>query len=120
VVSHSLSSALKSGLLIRYSVSEQVAGRFEVLLASSVAHKIGLKGAPAGGLAKGTPPQMVIARAILVTTKGGRSTYKITFSKPTAARLRKLRKVSLMIRLVIHNAASPAATTVLNTVTLSR
>jgi hypothetical protein len=120
VASHSLSSVLKSGLVIRYSVSEQVAGRFEVLLASSIAHKLGLKGAPAGGLAKGTPPQTVIAKAILVTTKGGRNTYKIKFSKTTAAHLRKLHKVTLMIRMVVHNAASPAVTTVLNTVNLSR
>lgn len=120
VASHSLSSVLKSGLVIRYSVSEQVAGRFEVLLASSVARKLGLKGAFARGLAKGTPAQTVIAKAILVTTKGGRSTYKIKFGNATAARLRRLRKVSLMIRMVVHNATSPAATTVLNTVNLSR
>ena len=81
---------------------------------------IGLKGASAAGLAKGTPAQTIIAKAILVTTKGGGSTYRIKFSKPTAARLRKLRKVSLMIRMVVHNAASPAVTTVLDTVNLSR
>jgi hypothetical protein len=120
VISHSLSSVLKSGLVIRYSVSEQVAGRFEVLLASSIAHKLGLKGASAAGLAKGTPAQTIIAKAILVTTKGGGSTYRIKFSKPTAARLRKLRKVSLMIRMVVHNAASPVVTTVLDTVNLAR
>jgi hypothetical protein len=120
VVAHSLSSVLKSGLVIRYSVSEQVAGRFEVLLASSIARKIGLKGALASGLAKGTPPQTIIAKAILVTTKGGHNTYKIKFSPATAARLRKLRKVPLMIRMIVHNAASPAVTTVLNTVNLSR
>ncbi|MEA2226071.1 MAG: hypothetical protein QOE67_1353 [Solirubrobacteraceae bacterium] len=120
VVSHSLSSVLKGGLVIRYSVSEQVAGRFEVLLASSIAHKIGLNGAQASGLAKGTPAQTIIAKAILVTTKGGHSTYKIKLSKNAATRLRKLHKVSLMVRMVVHNAASPAATTVLNAVNLSR
>jgi hypothetical protein len=118
VSSRSLSSALKEGIVVRYSVSEQVAGRFEVLLASSLARRIGLRGATATGLAKGTPSQTVIAKAILVTTKGGRSTYKIKFSKATAAKLRKLRKVTLMIRLVVHNAKSPTATTVLNTVNL--
>ena len=120
VVSHSLSSALKKGLAIRYSVSEQATGRFEVLLASSVAHKLGLKGPSATGLATGTPAQTIIAKAILVTTKGGGSTYKIKFSRTTADRLRKLSKVSLMIRLVVHNASSPTVTTVLNTATLSR
>ena len=119
VSSQSLSSALKGGLVIRYSVSEQVAGRFEVLLAKSVAQKIGLRGPAAAGLAKGTPAQIVIAKAILVTTKGGHSSYKIKFSKATAAKLRKLRKVSLMIRMLVHNAASPTTTTVLSTVNLA-
>ena len=118
VASHSLSTVLQKGLVIRYSVNEQVAGRFEVLLASSTARKLGLHGARATGLASGTPAQTVIAKAILVTAKGGRGTYKILFSKTTASRLRKLHKVTLMIRMVVHNAASPAATTVLSTANL--
>jgi PKD domain len=120
VAPQSLASALRSGIVVRYSVSEQVAGRFEVLLASSIAKKLGIHGTTASGLAKGTPAQTVIAKAILVTTKGGHSTYKIKFSKATAARLRKVGKVSLMIRLVVHNAKSPTTTTVLNTVKLGR
>jgi hypothetical protein len=120
VAPQSLASALRSGIVVRYSVSEQVAGRFEVLLASSLAKKLGIHGSPASGLAKGTPAQTVIAKAILVTTKGGHSTYKIKFSKATAAHLRKVGKVTLMIRLVVHNAKSPTTTTVLNTVKLSR
>lgn len=119
VSSHSLASALRNGLVVRYSVSSQVAGRFEVLLASSVAKKIGLKGPAATGLAKGTPAQIVIAKAILVTTKGGHSSYKIKFSKATAAKLRKLHKVSLMVRMVVHNPSSPVPTTVLSTVNLA-
>jgi hypothetical protein len=118
VVSTRLSSVLRGGLVVRYSVSQQVAGRFEVLLASSIARRIHLHGPSATGLAKGTPPQTVIAKAILVTRKGGRGTYKILFSKTTASRLRKLRKVTLMIRMIVHNATSPVATTVLNTVNL--
>jgi hypothetical protein len=116
----SLASALRSGLVVHYSVSSQVAGRFEVLLASSIAKKIGLKGPAAKGLAKGTPAQVVIAKAILVTTKGGHSSYRIKFSKATAAHLHKLRNVSLMIRMIVHNAGSPVATTVLSTVNLGR
>jgi hypothetical protein len=118
IASRSLASTLREGLVVRYSVSEQVAGRFEVLLASSTARRAGLRGATATGLAKGTPAQTIIAKAILVTTKGGHSTYKIKFTKATAAKLRKLRKVTLMIRLVVHNASSPTATTVLDTVNL--
>ena len=51
VVSRSLSTVLKKGLVISYSVNEQVAGQFQVLLASSLAKRIGLHGAPATGLA---------------------------------------------------------------------
>jgi hypothetical protein len=120
-VSHSLRSVLKKGLVISYSVNEQVAGQFQVLLASSVAKRIGLHGAAATGLPPGTAPQIVIAKAILITTKGGRNTVKILFGKKTAAKLRKLHKVTLMIRLVVRNASShsPLSTTVLSTVTLS-
>ncbi len=120
IVPMKLNSALQKGLVIHYSVSEQVAGRFEVLLASSIARKLGIHGPAATGLAQGSTPQTIIAKAILVTTKGGASSYRLKLSKTVAARLHKLSKVSLMIRLVVHNAASPAATTVLNTVTLSR
>jgi hypothetical protein len=118
VGSHSLASVLRSGLVIRYSVSGQATGRFEVLLASSTAKRIGLKGAAATGLAPGTAPQIVIAKAILVTTKAGHSSYRIKLSKATAAKLRRLHKVTLMIRMVVHN-ANPAPTTVLSTVTLA-
>jgi hypothetical protein len=121
-VSKSLSQVLRGGLVVRYSVNEQVAGRFEVLLASSIAKRIGLHGSPATGLPQGSAPQIVIAKAILVTTKGGRNTIKILFGKTTAARLRKLRKVSLMLRLVVRNASSqnPIGTTVISTVNLGR
>jgi hypothetical protein len=121
-VSKSLAQVLRSGLVVRYSVNEQVAGRFEVLLASSIAKRIGLHGAPAAGLPQGAAPQIVIAKAILVTTKGGRNTIKILLGKTTAARLRKLRKVSLMLRLIVRNASSqnPVGTTVISTVNLGR
>jgi hypothetical protein len=121
-VSHSLMSALGKGLVVSYSVNEQVAGQFQVLLADSVARRIGLHGAPATGLAPGSPPSIVIAKAILITTKGGRNTVKILFGKKTAAKLRKLRKVSLTIRLVVRNASShnPISTTVISTVNLYR
>ena len=117
-VSHSLSTVLKKGLLINYSVNEQVAGRFEVLLAASIARHIGLHGPLATGLAAGTPPQIVIAKAILITTRGGHSTIKIQFGKVTAARLHRLHKVSLMLRMIVHNASSGSPVTVLSTVVL--
>lgn len=63
----------------------------------------------------------MIAKAILVTTKGGRSAVHIKFSKQTAARLARAKTVSLMLRLIVRNAASsnPATTTVVSAVTLT-
>ncbi len=121
VVSRSLSTVLKKGLLVSYSVNEQVAGQFQVLLASSIAKRIGLHGAPATDMPVGSAPSIVIGKAILVTTRGGRGTLKIQFGKKTAAKLRKLRSVTLTIRLVVRNASShsPLSTTVISTVTLS-
>lgn len=121
VVSHSLRSVLRHGLVIRYSVNEQVAGRFEVLLNRALARHLGIGGTPAAGLPAGMPAQLVIAKAIVVTTAAGRSTVTIQFSKRTASRLARLHKVTLMVRLIVRNAASrtPATTTVFSTVTLS-
>ena len=58
--------------------------------------------APASGLPAGTPPQLVIAKAILVTTKGGRSTIDIHFSKTVAARLSHAHSAPLMLRLIVR------------------
>ncbi len=120
VVSRTLKSALRGGLVVRYSVNEQVAGHFEVLLSRSIARSLGIGGAPAVGLPVGTAPQLVIAKAILVTTAGGRNTVKIQFSKHVASRLARLHKVSLLLRLIVRNGAThqPATTTVLSKVTL--
>jgi hypothetical protein len=121
IISKSLRT-LNKGLAVRYSVNEQVAGRFEVLLSRTVARKLKIGGAPAVGLPPGSAPQLVIAKAILVTTKGGHSTVHILLSKKTAASLGRAHKVSLMLRLTVRNAASksPATTTVISSSTLSR
>ncbi|MCW3033634.1 MAG: hypothetical protein JWM60_1979 [Solirubrobacterales bacterium] len=121
VASRSLRTALRRGLAVTYSVNEQVAGRFEVLMARSVASKLKIGGPAATGLPAGTPPQVVIAKAVLVTTKGGRSTVHIKFSKKIAARLKHVHAAPLMLRLVVRNASasSPETATVLSSVTLS-
>jgi PKD repeat protein len=122
ISSTSLKTALSKGLTIRYSVSEQVTGHFEVLLAASISKRIGLHGALATGLAPGTAPQIVIAKALLVTTKAGHNTVKIQLGKKTAKLLRKLKKVSLMVRLVVRNGTSGAAastSTAVSVVTLT-
>jgi hypothetical protein len=117
----SLRTALHKGLVVSYSVNEQVAGRFEVLLSRSVARRLGISGTPATGLPAGSPPELVIAKAVLVTTKGGRSSVHIHFSKRTAARLAHAHQVSLMLRLIVRNAATsnPLTTTVVSTTTLT-
>lgn len=119
IVSRTLKSTLRKGLVVRYSVNEQVAGHFEVLLSKATALRLGIGGASATGLPAGSAAQLVIAKAILVTTAGGHNTVDIQFSKRTAAKLGKLHKLSLMLRMIVRNAAkSPATTTVLSSVTL--
>jgi len=120
IVRQTLKTALRKGLVVSYSVNEQVAGHFEVLLSSAVAHRLGVTGTPATGLPAGSPAELEIAKAILVTTKGGHNALHIEFSKRTAAHLAHVHKLSLMLRLVVRNAAtSPVSTTVLSTITLN-
>lgn len=120
ILPQSLRKALRKGLVVSYSVNEQVAGDFEVLLSTATARRLGISGTPATGMPAGSPPQLVIAKAILVTTKGGHNVVHILFSKRTAARLTHAHKVALTLRLIVRNAASsdPATTTVVSAVTL--
>jgi hypothetical protein len=124
-LSRSLRTVLRRGLAVRYSVGEEVAGHFEVLLARSFAHRIGLRGSPPRGLPGGAAPQIVIGRALLVTIAGGRSTLKLHFGRASVARLRRtarlrrLHKVPLTLRLVVRNAKTPVTTTLLSRFILS-
>jgi PKD domain len=122
IASRSLRTALRHGLAVSYSVNEQVTGHFEVLISRKLAHRLRIRGKAAKGLPAGTAPQLVIAKAVLVTTKGGRSTVHIRFSKKIAARLKHAHHPPLMLRLVVRNAAtsSPLTATVLSSVTLGR
>ena len=122
IASTLLRSVIKGGLIARYAVNEQVAGHFEVILSTATAHKLGIHGTPATGLAPGTPNSVVIAEAILVTTQSARGTEKIKFGKHVLAGLRKASKVPLMLRLVVRNAAphDPKTATVLSAGTLRR
>jgi hypothetical protein len=118
-VSSSLRQVSRSGLIVRYTVNEQVAGRFEVLLAASTAHRLGIGGRVANELPAGSPKSLVIGQALLVTTKGGHSSVRIKFSKRVAKRLRHAKNVTLMLRLKVRNAAkSPIFTTVVSNVSL--
>jgi len=120
-VPSSLKQVSRSGLVVNYKVNEQVAGRFEVLLAAATAHSLGITGHVASELPAGTPKSLVIGQALLVTTKGGHSSVRIKFSKHIAKRLRRAKKVTLMLRLRVRNASkSPVFTTVFSTVDLHR
>jgi hypothetical protein len=121
IMSKSLKSVVKKGLVVRYSVNEQVAGRFEVLISRSVAKHLGITGPAATGLPAGSPPEIVASKALLITTKGGRSTVTIPFSKRTSGRLHHTHKLTVTLRLIVRNAAShsPASTTVVTAATLT-
>jgi hypothetical protein len=106
---------------VRYTANEQVAGSIQVLLEGTVAKRLGIHGATATGLPKGTPRSIVVGTAVLVTTKAGQGTIHIKFSSRTAARLARTHKLKLTLRLFARNASrqSPQTTTVLSTVTLN-
>jgi hypothetical protein len=120
VVSRSLKTALRKGVAVGYSVNEQVTGHFEVLMSRTLARKLKIHGSLAVGLPAGTPPEVVIAKAFLVTTKAGRSVMHVKLPKSVAARLRHAHSAPLMLRLVVRNAASthPETTTVISSATL--
>ncbi|HEX4115192.1 MAG TPA: hypothetical protein VHY18_04900 [Solirubrobacteraceae bacterium] len=121
VTSKSLKKALSSGLPVRYSTNEQVAGNIEVLLESATAKRLGIKGATATGLPAGTPKSIVIGTAVLVTTKGGQGTIRVKFTSRAAARLKHVHKLKVTLRLFARNASrqSPQTTTMLSTVVLN-
>ncbi len=121
ITSRSLKTTLRGGLAVHYSVNEQVAGHFNVLITAALAKKLKLHGTRATGLPAGTPPEVVIARAVLVTTKAGSSTVHIKFTKSIATRLRKAHKVALLLQMYVRDAASksPLTTTILSSVTLA-
>jgi hypothetical protein len=120
VESKSLKKVLSSGLAVRYTVNEQVAGSVQVLLDAATAKRLGIHGATATGLPKGSAPSIVVGTAVLVTTKAGQGTIRIKFSSRTVARLARTHKLKLTLRLVARNASrqSPQTTTTLSVVTL--
>ncbi len=121
VTSKSLKKALKSGLPVHYSTNEQVAGKIEVLLESSLAKRLHVTGAPAVGLPAGTPKSIVVGSAVLVTTRAGHGTIRIKFSSHAKARLKRVHRLKVMLRLFARNASrpTPQTTTMLSTVVLN-
>jgi hypothetical protein len=115
-VSSSIKQVARSGLVVRYTVNEQVTGRFEVLLSAAIAHRLGLSGPAATGLPPGFAKSVVIGHALLVTLKGGHSSVRIKLSKRNAKHLRRAHNVTLTLRMTVRNASSqsPLFTTVMS------
>jgi hypothetical protein len=106
VVQTRTTAALTKGLKVSYSVNEQAAGRFEVLLATKLAKRLGVSGVSASGLPKGAKPETVIARALLVTTRRAKRTIAIAIPKRSAQRLARLSSLTLTLRLSARDAST--------------
>jgi hypothetical protein len=121
VLSRSLNMVVHKGLALHYSVNEPMAGYIQLLLASSLADRLGIEGDDASGLPAGTAPQRVLATALLVSSRGGSSMIRLKLSKRDAKRLAGLHTVSVTLRVIAHNGSTdPVATTVICAGTLSR
>jgi hypothetical protein len=120
VASKSLKKALRHGLAVEYTVNEQVAGEAQVILDGTVAKRLGIHGSAATGLPAGTPRSIVIGTAVLVTTKAGKGTIRLKFSRTVARRLAHTSQVKLTVRLVLRNAErqNPQTMTLLSSVIL--
>jgi hypothetical protein len=110
VLTKSLKSALKRGVLVSYSVDQQITGHVEVLLSRTMARRLGIAAPAASSLAAGSSPQVVVAKAFIRTTHGGRSKITLVFTSKTAKRLVHQHSLSLMLRLFVRNSANKAAT----------
>ncbi len=105
ITTTSLRNAIEDGLKVRYSVNQQVAGHFEVLIPTRVARRLKIKGKPATGLPRGEPRQTLIAYALLITTRKAHGTMSIVIPPQTGSRMARLRHVTLTLRLEVRNAS---------------
>ena len=108
IVTKKLSAALRSGLAVRYTVNEEVAGRFEVLLDGRTAHRLKVPGAVAAGfarLARARRP-IVIGTATVVTAHGGTNGVSVHFSRATAKRLGREHSLTVTLRLTAVDLAA--------------
>jgi hypothetical protein len=105
VATTSLAKAVETGLQVRYSVNQQVAGHFEVLIPTTLARRLKIKGAAAKNLPAGAAPQTLIAYALLITTRRAHGTISIEIPKSTGVRLARLHHVKLTLRLQVRNAS---------------
>jgi hypothetical protein len=105
VTTTSLGKAVEEGLDVRYSVNQQVAGHFEVLMPARLARLLKIKGQAAKGLPKSMTRQTVIAYALLVTMRRAHGTLSISIPHAAGARLARLHHLTLTLRLAVRNAS---------------
>lgn len=116
ITTTSLSKAIEAGLNVRYSVNQQVAGHFEVLIPTRVAKRLKIKGQAVRGQAAAVPGQTPIANALLITTRQAHGSMSIVIPARIASRLARLHHVKVTLRLVVRNASlSKPKTTLLQT-----
>jgi hypothetical protein len=105
IATTSLTKAIEAGLKVRYSVNQQVAGHFEVLIPTRVARRLKIEGRPVTGLPKGAPKQTLIAYALLITTRKAHGTMNIVIPARIGSHMARLHHVTLILRLVVRNAS---------------
>lgn len=122
VLSKVIAKAASKGLQVSYSVDQQAAGRFEVMVSTSLARRLHIHGTPAKFLPKGSKPQTVIASTLLETKRGAHRTITIHFAKQVAQRLASLHSVPLIVRVSARNASAsePKVTVLQIAATLTR
>ncbi|MGN6371665.1 MAG: PKD domain-containing protein [Solirubrobacteraceae bacterium] len=105
IASHSLPTVLHEGLIVHYTVNEQVAGNVEVMIATSTAKRLHIHGSAAKHLPRGYPRQTVIGTAVLVTTRRGHGTLQIELSPAAKHALSTMSRLKVTMRIVVRNAA---------------
>lgn len=104
VGSHSLSTVLHEGLLVRYTVNEQVAGDVELMIATSTAKRLHIHGQIAKHLPKGYPRQTVIGTTVLVTTRRGHGRLQVKLLPEAKEALAVMSRLKVTMRIVLRNA----------------
>jgi hypothetical protein len=101
--SHSLSTALREGLLVHYTVNEQVAGKVELMIATSTAKRLHIHGSLAKHLPKGYPRQTLIGSAVLVTTRRGHGQLQVKLLPAVKEALSAMSRLKVTLRIVLRN-----------------
>lgn len=104
VGSHSLPTVLREGLLVRYTVNEQVAGDVELMIATSTAKRLHIHGQIAKHLPKGYPRQTVIGTTVLVTTRRGHGRLQVKLLPEAKEALAVMSRLKVTMRIVLRNA----------------